>query len=148
MSESAEDGTGHGRIVMHEDLSAAVAERERAGDVRWVWTACGDVYPALLHAGVRVERCHDVALAEALLLAREGRQAEQATLAASWARLGGAAGSGLAERGVAGPGQAGGGRGGPGLAEGGGVGSGLTGRGATAPATQTAAVRSAAAGQA
>ena len=90
MSESAEDGTGHGRIVMHDDLSAAVAERERAGDVRWVWTACGDVYPALLRAGVRVERCHDVALTEALLLAREGRQAEPATLAAAWA-TGGAA---------------------------------------------------------
>ena len=81
MSESAEDGTGHGRIVMHDDLSAAVAERERVGDVRWVWAACGDVYPALLRAGVRVERCHDVALTEALLLAREGRQAEPATRA-------------------------------------------------------------------
>ena len=127
MSESAEDGTGHGRIVMHDDLSAAVAERERVGDVRWVWAACGDVYPALLRAGVRVERCHDVALTEALLLAREGRQAEPATLAAAWARLGGAAGSGLAERGAAGPGLA---------------------RGAMAPAAQAAAVRSAAAGQA
>jgi hypothetical protein len=106
MSESAEDGTGHGRIVMHDDLSAAVAERERAGDVRWVWTACGDVYPALLRAGVRVERCHDVALTEALLLAREGRQAEPATLAAAWARLGGVAGSGLALGGAAGSRQA------------------------------------------
>ena len=93
MSESAEDGTGHGRIVVHDDLAVAVAERERAGDVRWVWAACADVYPALLRAGVRVERCHDVALTEALLLAREGRQAEPATLAAAWARLGGAAGS-------------------------------------------------------
>src|SRR5215469_362887 len=128
MSDSAEDGTGHGRIVMHDDLSAAVAEREGAGDVRWVWAACGDVYPALLRAGVRVERCHDVALTEALLLAREGRQAEPATLAAAWARLGGAAGSRPAERGAAG--------------------SGLEGRGAAAPATQAAAARSAAAGQA
>ena len=91
MSESAEDGTGHGRIVMHDDLATAVAERERAGDVRWVWAACGDVYPALLRAGVRVQRCHDVALTEALLLAREGRQAEPATLAGAWARLRGAA---------------------------------------------------------
>src|SRR5215813_8899966 len=127
MSESAEDGTGHGRIVMHDDLSAAVAERERPGDVRWVWAACGDVYPALLRAGVRVERCHDVALTEALLLAREGRLGEPATLAAAWARLGGAAGSGLALGGAAGSGLA---------------------RGATAPAAQAAAARSAAAGQA
>ena len=108
MSESAEDGTGHGRIVLHDDLAAAVAERERAGDVRWVWAACADVYPALLRAGVRVQRCHDVALTEALLLARDGRHAEPATLAAAWARL----------------------------------------RGATAPVTQAAAVRSAATGQA
>src|SRR5262252_10362291 len=135
MSESAEDGTGHGRIVMHDDLAAAVAERERDGDVRWVWAACGDVYPALLRAGVRVQRCHDVALAEALLLAREGRQAEQATLAASWARLGGAAGSGLAERGAAGSGLAERGAAGSRLAERGAAGSGLT-RGATAPAAQ------------
>jgi DNA polymerase-1 len=91
MSESAEDGTGHGRIVTHDDLAAAVAERERAGDVRWVWAACGDVYPALLRAGVRVQRCHDVALTEALLLAREGRQGEPASLAGAWARLHGAA---------------------------------------------------------
>jgi DNA polymerase I len=148
MSESAEDGTGHGRIVMHDDFSAAVAERERAGDVRWVWTACGDVYPALLGAGVRVERCHDVALTEALLLAREGRQAEPATLAAAWARLGGAAGSGLALGGAAGSRLALGGAAGSGLAERGAAGSGLTGRGATPPAAQAAAVRSAAAGQA
>jgi DNA polymerase-1 len=91
MSESAEDGTGHGPIVMHENLSAAVAERERAGDVRWVWAACGDMYPALLRAGVRVQRCHDVALTEALLLSRDGQPGEPATLAAAWARLRGAA---------------------------------------------------------
>src|SRR5215467_14292367 len=102
MSESAEDGTGHGRIVMHHDLAAAVAERERAGDVRWVWAACAGVYPALLRAGVRVQRCHDVSLTEALLLARDGRAGEQTTLAAAWARLGGAAGSGLAVGGAAG----------------------------------------------
>src|SRR5262252_7027165 len=138
MSESAEDGTGHGRIVMHNDLAAAVAERERAGDVRWVWAACAGVYPALLRAGVRVQRCHDVSLNEALLLAREGRHAEPATLAAAWARLGGAAGSRAADRGAAGSG----------LALGGAAGSGLEGRGAAAPATQAAAVRSAAAGQA
>ena len=138
MSESAEDGTGHGRIVMHDDLAAAVAERERAGDVRWVWAACGDVYPALLRAGVRVQRCHDVALTEALLLAREGRHAEPATLAGAWARLGGAAGSRPAERGVAGSRPA----------ERGVAGSGQAPRGTAAPAAQAAAARSAATGQA
>jgi DNA polymerase family A len=101
MSESAGDGTGHGRIVAHNDLAAAIAERERAGDVRWVWAACADMYPALLRAGVRVQRCHDVSLTETLLLAREGRHTEPATLAAAWARL---AGPGLAQRGSAAPG--------------------------------------------
>jgi DNA polymerase-1 len=91
LSEFSGDGAGHGRIVHHDDLCMAVAERERAGDVRWVWAARGDIYPALLRAGVRVQRCHDVALTEALLLARDGRLGEPATLAAAWARLRGAA---------------------------------------------------------
>jgi len=91
MSESAGDGAGHGRIVTHDDLSAAVAARERDGDVRWVWPACAEVYPALLRAGVRVQRCHDVALTETLLLARDGQHGEPASLAAAWARLRGAA---------------------------------------------------------
>jgi DNA polymerase-1 len=91
MSESASGGAGHGRIVTHDDLSAAVAARERDGDVRWVWPASGEVYPALLRAGVRVQRCHDVALTETLLLARDGQHGEPASLAAAWARLRGAA---------------------------------------------------------
>src|SRR5215470_5571311 len=136
LSESAGDEAGPGRIVWHENLPAMVSARERAGDVRWVWAAADDLYPALLRAGVRVERCHDVALTEALLLAREGRFGEPASLAGAWARLGGAAGSGLALRGAAGSG----------LALRGAAGSGLALRGAAAPAAQ-AARRSAAAGQ-
>jgi len=104
LSEFSGDGAGHERIVNHDDLCAAVAERERTGDVRWVWAAGSDFYPALLRGGVRVRRCHDVALVEALLLARDGRPGEPATLAAAWARLGGA--PGLALRGAAGPGLA------------------------------------------
>jgi DNA polymerase family A len=113
LSEFAGDETGPGRIVWHENLPAAVAELERAGDVRWVWAAGGDIYPALLRAGVRVERCHDVALTEALLLAREGRLEEPASLAWAWARLRGAAAPAIpagqatpAARRTAGPGQA------------------------------------------
>ena len=82
---------GHGPIVWHQNLSAVVAARERAGDVRWIWAASGDLYPALLRAGVRVGRCHDVALVEGLLLGREGRLGEPASLAGAWARLRGAA---------------------------------------------------------
>jgi DNA polymerase-1 len=87
LSELAEDGTGHGPVVWHDDCPAAVVAYERSGGVRWVWAAAGGVYPALLRAGVGVERCHDIALAEALLLAREGRPGEPASLAGAWARL-------------------------------------------------------------
>ena len=50
------------------DLAAAVAAREAAEHPRWVWAAAAAVYPALLRAGVRVDRCHDLELTEALLL--------------------------------------------------------------------------------
>ncbi len=69
------------------DLAAAVREREAAGAVRWVWAATAEVYPALLRAGVRVSRCHDVELTEALLLGHAGRWGEPRALAAAWARL-------------------------------------------------------------
>jgi DNA polymerase-1 len=85
LSELSGDGAG-GLSVQHENLVTAVAERERAPGVRWVWAAAGQVYPGLLRAGVRVRRCHDIALVEALLLGREGRGGESASLAAAWAR--------------------------------------------------------------
>lgn len=91
LCELAEDGGREGTAVWREDIKAAVATREQAGDVRWVWAAAGEVYPALLRAGVRVERCHDVALTEALLLAREAQPGQPASLAGAWARLRGAA---------------------------------------------------------
>jgi hypothetical protein len=69
------------------DLAAAVRDRERSGDVRWVWPSTAEVYPALLRAGVRVERCHDAALTEGLLLGRAGTGGEPSFLAAAAARL-------------------------------------------------------------
>ncbi|MFC0863508.1 bifunctional 3'-5' exonuclease/DNA polymerase [Sphaerimonospora cavernae] len=57
------------------DLAEAVRELE-AGRPRWVWADAREVYPALLARGVRLTRCHDVALTEALLLAAEGRPHE------------------------------------------------------------------------
>ncbi len=87
LQELGEDGAAQGPLVQANDLPAVVAERERSGDVRWVWADTSAVYPALLRAGIRVERCHDVALTEGILLGREGRAGEQATLAGSWARL-------------------------------------------------------------
>ena len=66
-----------------------MAEYERSGDgsIRWVWPSGADLYPALLRGGVRVARCHDVTLAERLLLGRDGRAEEPASLAAADARL-------------------------------------------------------------
>ncbi|MEU6073567.1 bifunctional 3'-5' exonuclease/DNA polymerase [Micromonospora sp. NPDC047074] len=73
------------------DLAAAVAAREAAQRPRWVWASGASVYPALLRAGVRVERCHDVELTEALLLGHAGRWGEPRSFAAAWARLTGSA---------------------------------------------------------
>src|SRR4029453_3645635 len=72
----ADDGTPQGPPAPVRALAAAVAQRERAGGPRWVWAATGEVYPGLLRAGVRVERCHDLALAEGILLAPDGRWGE------------------------------------------------------------------------
>ncbi|MEU5553867.1 bifunctional 3'-5' exonuclease/DNA polymerase [Micromonospora sp. NPDC047793] len=83
-------GAAVGQPEPTADLAAAVAARERADSPRWVW-ACGTtLYPALLRAGVRVARCHDVELTEALLLGYAGRFGEPRALAAAWARLTGA----------------------------------------------------------
>lgn len=112
LQELGEDGTGRGPIVQEKNLLAAVAERERTGDVRWVWADTGGIYPALLRAGVRAERCHDVALTEGLLLGRDGRLGESTALAAAWARLRGlpaptgAAAAGRVPAGRGGPAQA------------------------------------------
>jgi DNA polymerase family A len=91
LAELSDDGTSHGPAVRHEDLVAAVAGTERRGGIRWVWPATADIYPGLVRAGVRVGRCHDLALTEALLLGREERPGEPASLAAAWARLTGTA---------------------------------------------------------
>jgi hypothetical protein len=73
--------------VLAPDLAAAVGERERSGGIRWVWPSTAELYPALLRAGVRVERCHDAALTEGLLLGRAGTGSAPAFLAAAAARL-------------------------------------------------------------
>ena len=89
LCELSADGSQSGRRVTATDLCRAVAEYERSGDgsIRWVWPSGADLYPALLRAGVRVARCHDVTLAERLLLGRDGRAEEPASLAAADARL-------------------------------------------------------------
>ncbi|MGW0434984.1 bifunctional 3'-5' exonuclease/DNA polymerase [Micromonospora sp. NPDC003197] len=86
----AADGRPTGPIETVPDLAAVVARRESTDRPRWVWPATSTTYPALLRAGVRVDRCHDVELTESLLLGYAGRWGEPRGLPAAWARLTGA----------------------------------------------------------
>ncbi|MDQ1652090.1 MAG: polymerase [Cryptosporangiaceae bacterium] len=83
----ADDGSPSGPAEQVPDLVAAVREREARESPRWVWASTSEVYPGLLGAGVRVARCHDLALVEALLLGHDGRWGEPRSVAAAWARL-------------------------------------------------------------
>jgi DNA polymerase-1 len=90
LRELSDDGQPLGPVIEAADLAAAVGEREAADAPRWLWAATGEIYPRLLEAGVRVERCHDLQLTEALLLGYEGCWGEPRALPAAWARLTGA----------------------------------------------------------
>lgn len=79
------DGLPSGPVVREPDLAAAV--RSRPGVTRWVWRSTAGVYPRLLAAGARVERCYDIEAAELLLLGHEGRSGEPRSAAAALARL-------------------------------------------------------------
>jgi len=83
------DGRAAGPVRREPDLAAAV--RSRPAAERWVWRSTGEVYPQLLAAGVRVERCYDLETAEGLLLGHEGRYGEPRSAAAASARLRGGA---------------------------------------------------------
>jgi DNA polymerase-1 len=77
--ECDEDGTAAGAVdVPADDLARFVREREPS-HVRWVWDDTTRWYPALLEAGVRVERCTDLRLAHAVL--RRSPFVDQALLA-------------------------------------------------------------------
>lgn len=79
-------GTPAGPAEHVPDLAARVAAVEAADRPRWLWAAGAETYPPLLAAGVRVDRCHDLWLAEGLLLNHAGRHAEPRGLAAAVAR--------------------------------------------------------------
>jgi DNA polymerase family A len=83
----AADGAPAGPPEHAADLVGAIAARERASRPRWVWRAAHRHYPGLLRAGVRVARCHDLELVEALLLGHAGRHGEPRSVAAAYARL-------------------------------------------------------------
>ncbi|MEU1279381.1 bifunctional 3'-5' exonuclease/DNA polymerase [Streptomyces sp. NPDC005805] len=74
-----------GPVRTEPDLVAAVRSRPEVD--RWVWRSTAEVYPRLLAAGVRVERCYDIEDAELLLLGHEGRLGEPRSAAAAHARL-------------------------------------------------------------
>ncbi|MER8185387.1 bifunctional 3'-5' exonuclease/DNA polymerase [Kitasatospora sp. NPDC094015] len=84
-----EAGVPLGPAVHHPRLAAAVAAAEEAGQPRWVWAAADSAYAPLLP--VRLARCHDLRLVEALLLGHEGRWGAPRSLGAAWARLHGLA---------------------------------------------------------
>ncbi|OIJ65817.1 bifunctional 3'-5' exonuclease/DNA polymerase [Streptomyces mangrovisoli] len=79
------DGLPAAPVTREPDLAAAV--RDRPDVTRWVWRSTSEVYPHLLAAGVRVERCYDIEDAETLLLGHEGRHGEPRSAAAALARL-------------------------------------------------------------
>lgn len=68
-----DDGTPAGapQTVQRAQLPTTVQELERAHQPRWVWDRAANWYPQLLAAHVRVEKCHDLALCQAILLFSE-----------------------------------------------------------------------------
>ncbi|TDQ49282.1 bifunctional 3'-5' exonuclease/DNA polymerase [Actinorugispora endophytica] len=89
LRELAADGTPTGPVRTVSDLAGVVADyrRHATGQPRWVWASTGEVYPPLVERSLRLGRCHDVGLVEALLLGYHGRLGEAHSLGAAWARL-------------------------------------------------------------
>jgi DNA polymerase-1 len=84
-------GAPAGPVERVGDLPGEVRRREATGaPPRWLWASTGALYPALLAAGARVARCHDLELTEALLLGHAGRWGEPRSVAAVLARRAGA----------------------------------------------------------
>lgn len=78
------DGRPDGERRSVPDLAAEIRGRPEA---RWVWANTEAVYPPLLDAEVRVPRCHDLEMTEALLVAAEGDWGAPRSVAAAYARL-------------------------------------------------------------
>ncbi|GIF67720.1 DNA polymerase I [Asanoa ishikariensis] len=80
-------GRPTGPAVSAPSLATAVASWESSARPRWIWPSTPALYPRLLAAGVRVERCHDVELTEALLLGSAGAWGAPRSVGAALARL-------------------------------------------------------------
>ncbi|HEX2073232.1 MAG TPA: bifunctional 3'-5' exonuclease/DNA polymerase [Geodermatophilus sp.] len=65
--ECADDGTTVGVTRLPVDEVARFVREREVSPVRWVWDDTTRWYPALLEAGVRVERCTDLRLTHAVL---------------------------------------------------------------------------------
>lgn len=57
---------GDAVVVPAAELAATVRRLERPG-TRWIWDSTRNWYPALLAAGISIDRCHDVALSREIL---------------------------------------------------------------------------------
>ncbi|HEY4023613.1 MAG TPA: bifunctional 3'-5' exonuclease/DNA polymerase [Pseudonocardiaceae bacterium] len=84
-----ERGEPAGPAESTADLAKSVAAIEEEHHPRWIWPSTAELYPVLLAAGVRVDRCHDLGLAEGLLLNYAGRHGEPRGLPSAWARVAG-----------------------------------------------------------
>ncbi|WP_407645562.1 bifunctional 3'-5' exonuclease/DNA polymerase [Amycolatopsis alkalitolerans] len=67
---------------------AGLAALEQEHQPRWVFASVERLYPELVRGGLRISRCHDLSLAEGLLLAYEGSSGPRG-LAAAFARANG-----------------------------------------------------------
>lgn len=63
----ASEGTADIEEIPSSHLADRIAEIEAVEGPRWVWSDARAWYPALLAAGVTVERCHDLRLVHAIL---------------------------------------------------------------------------------
>ncbi|HVK24690.1 MAG TPA: bifunctional 3'-5' exonuclease/DNA polymerase [Actinokineospora sp.] len=87
------EGTARARVlddpgppIAIRDVAAWMADRQRDTDVRWIVPAADELCPTLLKAGLRLGRCHDLSLAEGILLAFEERPGRPRNLGAAYAR--------------------------------------------------------------
>ena len=83
----AADGVAQADPVPHPDVRAAIGAIEAAEGPRWIFEDAMADYPAVLKAGLRVRRCHDLALTEALLQGYDGQWGSPRRVAAAYARL-------------------------------------------------------------
>ncbi len=80
-------GNAANEPVLQPELVAAMRELEAAEAPRWVFADAMADYPSILRSGLRVRRCHDLALTEGLLEGYDGHWGTPRRVAAAYARL-------------------------------------------------------------